>query len=115
MVCACFPNKATLRPEHELGLDGRFPEFEQRCDAGAVLASPHRDLGSQPSAAQPLRFALTVRTDSGPQYLEVSEDLVNWTRLGLVNGPEEIVDGTSALNSTRFYRVLPGSDDTANL
>jgi hypothetical protein len=65
----------------------------------------------EPLASQPVRFELSVPSSAGPQYLEVSEDLATWTRLGLVTGPDEIVDATSVASHTRFYRVAPAADN----
>ena len=92
------------------GLDLKMLTLGSKSNAEGPAASTHRLTAIPASAQGDARLVLLGATNGSAMDLEVSEDMVQWRRIGtmLGNGESQLqVDTDAGASTRRFYRVIP--------
>jgi len=92
------------------GADLKMLTLGSKSNAEGPAATTHRLTAIPASAQGDARLVLLGATNGSAMDLEVSEDMVQWRRIGtmLGNGESQLqVDTDAGASTRRFYRVIP--------
>jgi negative regulator of sigma E activity len=92
------------------GVDLKMLTLGSKSNAEGPAANAPRLTAIPASAQGDARLVLLGATNGSAMDLEVSEDMVQWRRIGtmLGNGESQLqVDTDSRASTQRFYRVIP--------